>query len=330
METYFYNNFKCTGDKCPITCCMEWKISVDDDTFEKWNHTADFISYVTTKDDDRVIALNKEHKCPYLCDTGLCRLVTEYGEKMLSHTCDIFPRQVNEYEDAIEKSVVICCPHVIDMLKDKKFIMPPAVDNSMTNLRTSVINIIQNEKYSLEKALLIGFYILLDANDGNITTNQAIEQLDKIIDSTDFNEKDTLYENRELFEDLTINYKKEGMYEPFFASLGEKHNNLAKEYEPLLRNVLASELYSNLYLPEYGIEDIIVSYEWIVMEYVMMRHAINTLKSQVTYEKIRECIVITARIMGYGIDDIYEYMEEAFESVIWNWGYMSLLVGEKN
>ncbi len=31
----YYAQFRCTADKCPITCCQEWKISVDDDTLKR-------------------------------------------------------------------------------------------------------------------------------------------------------------------------------------------------------------------------------------------------------------------------------------------------------
>lgn len=32
----YYDEFVCTADKCPFTCCREWKIEVDDETNEKW------------------------------------------------------------------------------------------------------------------------------------------------------------------------------------------------------------------------------------------------------------------------------------------------------
>ena len=31
----YYAQFRCTADKCPITCCQEWKIGVDADTNRK-------------------------------------------------------------------------------------------------------------------------------------------------------------------------------------------------------------------------------------------------------------------------------------------------------
>ena len=32
----YYDEFVCTADQCPFTCCREWKIEVDDQTNEKW------------------------------------------------------------------------------------------------------------------------------------------------------------------------------------------------------------------------------------------------------------------------------------------------------
>ena len=32
----YYDHFSCTADQCPITCCQEWKISVDDHTNNCW------------------------------------------------------------------------------------------------------------------------------------------------------------------------------------------------------------------------------------------------------------------------------------------------------
>lgn len=28
----YYDEFVCTANKCPFTCCREWKIEVDDET----------------------------------------------------------------------------------------------------------------------------------------------------------------------------------------------------------------------------------------------------------------------------------------------------------
>ena len=41
----------------------------------------------------------------------------------------------------------------------------------------------------------------------------------------------------------------------------------------------------------------------------------------------RDYIVIICRMMGYDEEDIYEYLENSFEELIWDWGYLALVVG---
>ena len=41
MKPDYYEDFTCIADRCSFTCCREWKIGVDEDTFVKWKHTLD-------------------------------------------------------------------------------------------------------------------------------------------------------------------------------------------------------------------------------------------------------------------------------------------------
>ena len=45
------------------------------------------------------------------------------------------------------------------------------------------------------------------------------------------------------------------------------------------------------------------------------------------YEKVREALVIINRMTGYDEEDISEYLENSFESLLWDWGYFALLAG---
>lgn len=97
----YYDKFHCIASACPITCCKEWKIAVDDETNRHWKmlappdsvdeHRNNLSAYTCIKDGARVIRLDDEHNCPFLSDERLCRLVTAYGDGVLSHTCTIFP-----------------------------------------------------------------------------------------------------------------------------------------------------------------------------------------------------------------------------------------------
>jgi lysine-N-methylase len=58
-----------------------------------------------------------------------------------------------------------------------------------------------------------------------------------------------------------------------------------------------------------------------------MKCAENREKERLNYDIIREIIVVVSRMTGYDEDDIYEYMANSFQSVVWKWGYMALIIG---
>lgn len=72
------------------------------------------------KDGGRVIELTEEHKCPFLNENKLCKLVTAYGENVLSETCAVFPREVHRFETHEEETLMPCCPAVIDLLWEEE------------------------------------------------------------------------------------------------------------------------------------------------------------------------------------------------------------------
>ena len=86
----FYNEFHCIADSCTITCCQEWKIAVDPDTNRKWKKVSapadvpeqkkNLSAYTEKKDGLRVIQLDSDHRCPFLSENRLCRLVTAYDD----------------------------------------------------------------------------------------------------------------------------------------------------------------------------------------------------------------------------------------------------------
>ena len=76
-------------------------------------------------------------------------------------------------------------------------------------------------------------------------------------------------------------------------------------------------------------------FQWICMEYAVMRQGIflkwllnagETIPQPLTYEAVRDYIVVIARMTGYDEEDIYEYMENSFQDVIWEWSYLFLIL----
>ena len=76
----------------------------------------------------------------------------------------------------------------------------------------------------------------------------------------------------------------------------------------------------------------IIKMQWIMIEYTAIRQSLflwysHNANSALTYETIREHIVIISRMTGYDDDDVREYLENSFAKLIWDWGYAALIMG---
>jgi len=368
----YYDTFTCIADKCSFTCCQDWKIAVDDDTYKKWsclsltnqnNHSLD--QYVKQKDGTRVIALNEQKHCPFLNEQKLCNLVLHFGDEVLSETCASFPRQIHEFADRKEYSLVSCCPEVVDLMNQQDKIcftknMFDGDEDILLQIRTMMITIMQNQRFSISKSLMMIFYILLDIYQKESVLKEEIDEykdeavlneLSDTIDNMKFLSLDTFEENNELFLDMTENYRKQEIYSSHLEAIAVMAENLSRDYdkrkmilqlqefekqfsshEKLFRNYLVVEIFSNSLMPESDLESIVAMMQWIAMEYAMMRHSIFLRwlldeQEKLSYTMIRNNIVVISRMMGYDQEDIYEYLENSFESLIWEWGYLALLIG---
>ncbi len=388
MKNYqpdYYNNFKCIADKCSITCCQEWKIAVDDATNRKWKKlSADKVSgksdnlssYTCHKDGSLVIKLDEKHRCPFLSKDKLCHLVMTYSDEVLSETCALFPREIHRFSTHEERTLMPCCPAVIDLWCEKPVTFP-VISETMDNLspafliRDNLIKLISDQGLSVEQALLDGLYILLELYKNQPITKAHIQEyfsghtlneLNTAMEDIHMDE-DTFIECNELLQDLSVNYRKEGLYTAFLQPVlteACKYSNIYSQsddnsmsrtlqtsqkqfcsmltdYDIVFRNYLANELFSDLISPEAAstkkiIEHMIIKMQWIMIEYTAIRQSLflwysHNANSPLTYETIREHIVIISRMTGYDDDDIREYLENSFAKLIWDWGYAALIMG---
>ena len=389
MKNYqpdYYNNFKCIADKCSITCCQEWKIAVDDATNRKWKKlSADKVSgksdnlssYTCHKVGSLVIKLDKKHRCPFLSNDKLCHLVMTYSDEVLSETCALFPREIHRFSTHEERTLMPCCPAVIDLWCEKPVTFP-VISETQNNLSTAflirdnLIKLISDQGLSVEQTLLDGLYILLELYKNQPITNAHIQEyfsrhtlneLNTAMEDIHIPDEDTFIECNELLQDLSVNYRKEGLYTAFLQPVlteacrysniySQSDNNsisrtlqtsqkqfcsMLTDYDIVFRNYLANELFSDLISPEAAstkkiIEHMIIKMQWIMIEYTAIRQSLflwysHNANSPLTYETIREHIVIISRMTGYDDDDIREYLENSFAKLIWDWGYAALIMG---
>lgn len=365
----YYAQFRCTADKCPITCCQEWKISVDDDTLKRWaalNPPVDSKLFTYVQDGQRVIALNSRHVCPFLEKNKLCRLVLEHGEDAISETCQVFPRETHSFADHEEASLMPCCPAVIDLWAAQDatpLTFPhPNIDSIPFFIRSAVIDAILQQTDRLPEQILSAcFYMIQEIHRKKKPTKDFLSdcfseksfcQLYDAMDDLSPDCIDSVLECNELLLDLSVNYQKEQLYQEWLTPLTQQAETLSElltepeeelpmqwqafrtafaQYEPLMRSYLANEVYSELLSFEDTTKHMLVRLQWLMLQYAAVRQSLFLIwqdsPEAFSYEKVREALVIINRMTGYDEEDIYEYLENSFESLLWDWGYFALLAG---
>lgn len=137
--------FKCS---CCTECCKRWRITIDKQTVEKYDHLASqdeelsaMLSEGLKKDkkgrasvklkntakkltveqdgEQKEIISVRTAVCPFLADDGLCAIQKKHGIDALSYTCKIFPRNIFLTERGYEMGLTYACSTAAATLKEK-------------------------------------------------------------------------------------------------------------------------------------------------------------------------------------------------------------------
>ena len=275
IEPDFYKDFHCIGGQCSFTCCKEWKIAVDQETKKRWRKLSvpetvlesgrvpkhacrssldkvQLSQFVMKKDGGEIIELLPNMRCPFLEDTELCRLVLEYGEECLSETCHVFPRETHEFADRTERTLVNCCPEIVDRLytlKELHFTKLPYQDRAfllegkdkLFQIRNIMMYWLQDASVSNEVNLKRCLFMILDLFDkktkgkmldpGECLKEADVEKLTEMILAMPKDAQASIEEQNALFLDVTENYRKEGRYQGLLNPLYGMAEQLSREFQ---------------------------------------------------------------------------------------------------
>lgn len=118
----YYDQFKCTADKCKDTCCAGWQIVIDDESLEQYKKLkSDYIWKVMACVDweTDTFRQDNEKRCAFLNEQNLCELYKNAGADSLCKTCRDYPRHIEEFEGVREVSLSISCPEVARILMER-------------------------------------------------------------------------------------------------------------------------------------------------------------------------------------------------------------------
>ena len=205
LQPDYVSKFQCIASDCEDTCCCGWRIKIDKDSYDKYENLKDelFSGKITTEDilhaegsfSEVVLA---DNSCPFLNIEKLCRIQKKYGESYLSTTCSVFPRNYNMVNDRLELALSMSCPQAaklallnpeamrfsfVEISDDSRISKIPNLnlfDNEYSNkiypyfkdIRTFVIELLQNRNYNFEDRLIIlGRF----CNDLNLISSNSID-----------------------------------------------------------------------------------------------------------------------------------------------------------
>lgn len=141
IKPHYYDQFRCTADKCPDTCCAGWQIMIDEDALEKYSkvkgefgnrlyHSIDWdegaflqkdwrsenVGKNVQSGEEQLVPYPVTRRCSFLNERNLCDLYQALGEDALCQTCQRYPRHEEEFEGVREWSLSLSCPVAARMI----------------------------------------------------------------------------------------------------------------------------------------------------------------------------------------------------------------------
>ena len=103
----YCEEFKCIAERCRHSCCVGWEIWVDEATLDKYNSLGqeDILCHI----DEGEIILSEGERCPFLLESGLCRIISELGDEYTSLICQEHPRFYHRVGDRVEGGIGLSC-----------------------------------------------------------------------------------------------------------------------------------------------------------------------------------------------------------------------------
>ncbi len=109
----YYSDFRCIADKCTHSCCIGWEIDIDEDSLDKYaalkGNYASTIKQSIDREGTAHFRLSADERCPHLDKSGLCKIITEFGDGYLCDICREHPRFYNQTARGLEVGLGMAC-----------------------------------------------------------------------------------------------------------------------------------------------------------------------------------------------------------------------------
>ena len=214
VKSDFFDDFKCSADKCKYHCCQEWRIDLNKHDYDKMRglrgaskETQEKIKKYIIRNknisDNQAYAnihYGKNGLCPFF--DGLCTLQVEFGYNILCDICKIFPRTklVATKHNSVEQHLTTGCEEVVKLLMNK----PEGIQLKMetttsgeifknANKVLNDVNPIQDYYWDIKiMCMNILQNRLLSMDDRMVHLGMALQEIDNINKSGDLSNLDSV------------------------------------------------------------------------------------------------------------------------------------------
>ena len=185
----YYLKFHCIGGACKHSCCVNWEIDIDSDTYRSYMCRADALgerirASISTEENVH-FCLGEDGRCPFLNQENLCDIITEAGERTLPEICREHPRFRNYYGDCLlELGLGFACEESLACALAEgtlSFLLIEGEVDSLTNLRTDALSPLDSsfpELHGYSGEFLREKYSVLSAlSDASLSPERRVLQL---------------------------------------------------------------------------------------------------------------------------------------------------------
>lgn len=170
----YYEEFHCTADRCPDTCCAGWQICIDKKSLKKYLRLkGPFGNRLKNSIDRKESCFYRyQDRCALLNDGNLCDICLEIGEEYLCKTCAEYPRHTEEYENVREVSLSLSCPEAATIMLSRRgkteFVTQVRKEKEendkdfdfflytkLSDMRKMIFDIIQNRELSMANRMAV-------------------------------------------------------------------------------------------------------------------------------------------------------------------------------
>jgi lysine-N-methylase len=162
IRPLYAKNFHCIGGKCEDNCCHGWDVSIDRETYEKYQTNPVLrialqeSSALSSRPTEATFAIFKptaSSNCPMLLADGLCRIHKEHGESNLPKTCSNYPRTTKRIDGLFENALVLSCPEAARLVLLDPELLPRKIGAAENGKYTGLLTLEDDSTPASEKPM---------------------------------------------------------------------------------------------------------------------------------------------------------------------------------